>query len=98
MERKNKNQQVQKKRANFFDNIEFPTDIMLGDSIMMMCENRSLQLQNVKGMIECKEDKIRLLTRKNRIDILGKNLNVKEYSKDEILIKGYIEQILYLEK
>lgn len=85
-------------RGKVSDRLQFPSDILLGEAILMMCENRRIQVQNVKGMVECTPDRVRLLTKKNRIEVIGKNLDVKEYSKDEILIQGWIQQVVYLEK
>lgn len=85
-------------RGEFWDNVQMPSDVLLGEAIMMISENRILQIQNVKGMVECSEESIRLITKKNRINIIGKKLDIREYSKEEIVIKGEIEQIIYLEK
>lgn len=80
------------------DHLNLPTDVIMGEAVTTIFENRRMQIQNVKGMVECTSEKIRLLTKKNRMEIIGKNLNIFEYSKEEIIIKGYIEQIIYLEK
>lgn len=85
-------------KGEFWDNVQMPSDILLGEAIAMISENRRMQIQNVRGMVECTPEKIRLITKKNRIDVIGKHLDVREYSKEEIIIKGLIEQIIYLEK
>ncbi len=85
-------------KGEFWDRAQLPTDIILGEAVATVFENRRIQIQNVKGMIECTPEKIRLLTKRNRLEVVGSGLNVKEYSKEEIVIKGNIEQIIYLEK
>ena len=96
--RKKSNYAKTKAKGEFFDKVQLPSDIVLGEAIAMMHENRRLQIQNVKGMVECTSNKIRLITKKNRIDVTGIHLEILEYSKEEIIIIGCIEQILYLEK
>ena len=89
---------MKKRKEDFFDKINLPTDVMVGEALVMIYENRKIQIQNVKGMIECTAEKVTLLTKKNKMEVRGKRLEVNEYSKEEIIIKGIIEQICYLEK
>lgn len=85
-------------KETFFDTVNMPTDVIIGEAVLMLHENRRLQIQNVKGIIDCTSEHIRIITKKHRIEILGQALQVYEYSKEELLIEGNIEQIIYLEK
>lgn len=93
-----KNTPRKNRKEDFFDKLHLPTDVMVGEAVAMVFENRKIQIQNVKGMIECTSEKVVLLSKRNKMEICGKRLEVNEYSKEEIIVKGNIEQIIYLEK
>lgn len=85
-------------RERVIDGLQLPTDIMLGAAILTLSDNRILKIENVKGILSSEEDKVRLLTRHFRITIVGRELDVLTYSKDEVQIVGYIEEIHYTDR
>ncbi len=78
------------------DELQLPTDVILGAAILTLSDNRILKVENLKGIISCEEKLIRLLCKRFRIDIIGEGMEVKAYSKDEVMIIGRIHEIHYV--
>lgn len=82
-------------RERITDRLQLPTDILLGAAILTLSDNRILKIENVRGILESEETRVRILTRHFRITILGEGLCVVRYSREEVEITGYIEQLQY---
>lgn len=78
------------------DELQLPTDIMLGAAILTLSDNRILKVENLKGIISCEDTLVRLLCKHFRIDIIGEGLQLSTYSKDEVIIKGSVHEIHYI--
>lgn len=85
-------------RERITDQLQLPTDIMLGAAILTLSDNRILKVENVKGILNCDATQIRLLTKHFRISILGEELTVVSYSRDEVQIVGVIQELTYTER
>ncbi|SFP94636.1 sporulation protein YqfC [Lachnospiraceae bacterium XBB1006] len=82
-------------RERITDQLQLPTDIMLGAAILTLSDNRILKVENVQGILGCDEKQIRIMTKHFRITIYGTALMVVSYSRDEVLIKGMIDELHY---
>jgi sporulation protein YqfC len=82
-------------RERITDQLQLPTDIMLGAAILTLSDNRIVKVENVKGILGCDDKQIRILTKRFRIIIYGSDLTVLSYSKDEVQITGWVDEIHY---
>ena len=66
--------------------MQLPEDCLKGNIIVTLCGQKQIRIENFKGISSYTEEEIRILTRKNRFRIAGKNLQIQSFSKDEIEI------------
>lgn len=87
---------LEKKLENFSDQMEIPKELTLGDSVITSIGNREFWIENFRGVLECDENRILILGKKGKINILGKKLVIHQYSKEIMEIVGIIKSIEYL--
>lgn len=78
------------------DDLQLPTDILLGAAILTLSDNRILKVENLKGILACEPNYIRLLCKHFRITITGEGLIIHSYSKEEVVITGRVHEIHYV--
>ena len=78
------------------DQLQLPTDILLGAAILTLSDNRILKVENLKGILSCEPTYIRLLCKHFRIIITGEDMMIHSYSKEEVVITGRIHEIHYV--
>lgn len=74
----------------------FPKDILYSLPNIKLIGNEELCIENFKSIIEYKEDRLLIRMKKNNMLIIGNNLCISKYSKDELIICGLIKEIKYL--
>ncbi|MGV8145637.1 MAG: sporulation protein YqfC [Alkaliphilus sp.] len=84
-----------KARESIAELLEFPKDIMLDTSKIVMLGNLQIFIENHKGIIEYTDKKMRVNTRFGVIEIEGEKLHLKSISADEIAIKGKIVSLIF---
>lgn len=87
---------LEKKIENLSNKMEFPKEIILGDSVITSIGNREVWIENIRGILECDETQILILGKKRKINVSGKNLVISQYSKEMIGIVGIIKIIEYI--
>lgn len=87
---------LEKKIENLSNKMEFPKEIILGDSVITSIGNREVWIENIRGILECDEKQILILGKKRKINVSGKNLVISQYSKEMIGIVGIIKIIEYI--
>lgn len=85
-------------QEKIIEGLQLPTDVMLGAAILTLSDNRILKVENLKGILSCDPELIRLLCKRFRIEIIGQDMILHAYSKDEIIITGRIESIQYISR
>lgn len=78
------------------DTLELPKDLLMGLPIISMEGNRSMCVMNHRGLVCYKNDKIIVATRSGSIQIIGRELNIPEFTGDVVEIRGYLEGIVFL--
>ncbi len=78
------------------DTCQLPKDVLSGAAIISMTGNTEILIENFKNIIKYQPDILILQCKKNQIQIIGKNLKLEFYTKEEIKIKGYISEIKFL--
>lgn len=74
---------------------DLPADLAYGSVLLSVTGQNELFIENYRGILEYKEDHIRIQAKDCRILIIGKRLQVVYYTNDEMKIEGFVEQILY---
>ncbi len=95
---------VMKKRNNYLaselkDSVvrafDLPPDLAYGSILLSVTGQNEILIENYRGILEYKDDRIRIQAKDCRILIIGKRLDIEYYTNDEMKIKGFIEQIIY---
>ena len=81
---------------NLVEKLELPQDIVLGVPILTMQGNTELLIENHRGLLQYDTDEIRVRTKTFTVQIEGKELNIQEYRKDLLIIRGRIERMQFL--
>lgn len=79
--------------AAFVRSLQLPQDCQRGRTIVSMEGRERVCIENFSGICSYTEDEIRLRTRKDKIRVTGRNLQIVCYSRDEIEISGHIQKI-----
>lgn len=78
---------------NIIESLDLPQDLFLGLPCISMTGNKELYISNHRGLLTYETDCIIILSKTFQIHIHGKNLVIEAYSKEEILVKGYIRSM-----
>ena len=81
---------------NLVEKLELPQDIVLGVPILTMQGKTELLIENHRGLLQYDTDEIRVRTKTFTVQIEGKELNIQEYRKDLLIIRGKIERMQFL--
>lgn len=83
-----------KERLN--DVLDLPSDMLLDIPRMTMNDNRELQIENYRSVLEYEDGQIKLNSKNYIIKINGKKLEIVSITDDEIFIRGVITSISFL--
>lgn len=72
------------------DNLDMPRDVIYNLPLLTLIGDSEIHIENHKGIIEYGSEILRLNTNIGIIKIYGKNITIKEISKEEIMINGEI--------
>ena len=75
--------------------IGFTPDIMLGATIVTIEGDKTLYIENYKGIITYTDKTIVVLGKKNKIQIEGKKLQIEYYTNLDMKIQGNISCVKY---
>ena len=74
---------------------ELPADLAYGSVLLSVTGQNEVLIENYRGILEYKDEHIRIQAKDCRILIVGKRLQIEYYTNEEMKIKGFIEQIIY---
>ena len=74
---------------------DLPPDLAYGSVLVSVTGQSSLLIENYRGILEYKEEHIRIQAKDCRILVVGKRLKIEYYTNEEMKINGLIEQIIY---
>ena len=83
-----------KERLN--DVLDLPSDMLLDIPRMTMNDNRELQIENYRSVLEYEDGQIKLNSKNYIIKINGKKLEIVSITDEEIFIRGVITGISFL--
>ncbi|MGN0480134.1 MAG: YabP/YqfC family sporulation protein [Lachnospiraceae bacterium] len=65
-------------------------DIVLGLPVITILGNCQVHIENYRNILEISDCKIRIMTKKGPITVIGQKLQVEYYNEDDLVINGYI--------
>lgn len=75
---------------------QLPKDVLLGAAIISMTDNQEIVIENFKNIIKYESKLLLIQGKRNRIQIIGRDLTLKLYSKEELKVCGHISEIKFL--
>ena len=82
-------------RRNLAENLKLPKDLLTGDVNVRIMGKREVFIENYRYIIEYSEAVLKLQCKNTKLKITGNKLVIEYYSKDEMLVKGMIDEICY---
>ncbi len=77
------------------ESMMLPPDVFAGAPIITIQGRNAVCVENHKRILEYTEKKIRIQTKISPLSIEGNNLVISYYTKDELKITGYIQNVYY---
>ena len=84
-----------KKPEHLVEHMELPKDLFLGMPLLSLEGNRTLCVVNHRGILKYCDSAIVIAAKSYRIQVIGRNLCIQQFSGDLIEISGYIEEISF---
>lgn len=75
--------------------LELPKDLMFGAAIITVTGRSDLMVENYKGILEYRQDKIRLSLKQGQVEITGEELKIEYYTSEDMRITGRIDRVEY---
>lgn len=84
---------IEKTTNKLIESLDLPQDLFLGLPCLSFTGNRELYISNHRGILSYGQEEIVILAKSVQIIIKGRGLVISSYSKEELLIKGYIHSV-----
>ena len=76
--------------STIIESLELPQDLFEGMPNIFLTGNQKLYISNHRGILSYDKDEIIILTKTVQVKVQGEELMIESYSKDELVIRGYI--------
>lgn len=83
------------KKYQLIDKIDLPKDVLLGMMNIRVTGRYEAYIENYRNIIEYTDTVIKLQGKNVRLKIIGKNLMINCYNKEDMEIRGIINEIIY---
>lgn len=77
------------------DSFELPKDIVLGLPLVTAYGYNELTIENHKGILSFSDKAVTVRAADSTIKISGSRLEIKEFTKDLIIIAGHLKGVIY---
>lgn len=77
-------------KSDIIESLELPQDLFEGMPNIYLTGNRKLYISNHRGILAYEKDEIIILAKAVQIKVQGKEMIIESFSKDELVIRGYI--------
>lgn len=82
-------------KKNVADSLGLPRDLVMGEVNVRIAGKSRIFIENYRYIIEYTESVLKLQCRNTKLKICGNKLVIEYYSKEEMLVKGIINEISY---
>ena len=76
--------------------LDLPKDLFLGACNISLCGNREIYISNHRGILSYGQEEIIILSKEHQIQIKGRGLFISSYTKEELIIQGYIQSMEFI--
>jgi len=83
-------------KSRIADSLELPKEVTLNIPIIKIMGRNDINIENHKGIVEYSNEILRINSEIGIIKIIGKNLYIKEISKEEIFITGDMSLVEFI--
>lgn len=77
------------------DTAMLPKDTVAGSCCVTVTGQNELVIENYKSILDYSPEKLTVLTKQCQVEIRGQRLEILYYAREEMKIRGRIEQICY---
>lgn len=77
------------------EGLKLPRDLLLGEVNIRLSGRSMAYIENYRYIIEYTEGVLKIQCKNTKLKILGKKLEIDYFSKEEMLVRGVIEEISY---
>ena len=81
--------------TNIINTCQLPKDVIWGASIISITGTNELIIENFKGIIKFHPELIIIQCKNYQVNIIGNNLMIEMYSKEELKVIGVIFEIKF---
>lgn len=81
--------------ANIINTCQLPKDVIWGASIISITGTGELTIENFKGIIKYHPELIIIQCKNYQVNIIGDNLIIEMYTKEEVKVTGTIFEIKF---
>ncbi len=78
------------------ESLELPKEVTLNIPVIKIMGRNDIYIENHKGIVEYSNEILRINSEIGIVKIMGKNLYIKEISREEIFITGDISTIEFI--
>ncbi len=82
-------------RRRIVDALELPKDLCLGALNVKIIGQYEAYIENYRSIIEYTATDIKLQGKNTRVSISGRNLRIVCFTKEDMRIKGYLQEIKF---
>ena len=75
--------------------MEIPADLAEKATLVELTGQNALRVENYLGIIEYSPKRLLLQCKNCRLEVSGENLFLESYAKEELVLRGRIEQVHY---
>jgi sporulation protein YqfC len=93
--RKSPGEEGKKWQENIAELFELPKELLLNLPRITLIGDIQMLLENYGGIIQYNDELLRLKVREGEVIVKGKNLTIKHFLADELLIEGKIFSVEY---
>lgn len=93
---KNKDEQKPGTREKLAGALELPKEILLNIPKIILLGNKSVVVENYKGILLFEDDTIKINTNSGILGVSGRKLKITEINADDLLVEGKIKSIEFM--
>ena len=89
-------EQIKQTTNKIVSTLDLPKDLFLGLSNISFCGNREIYISNHRGILSYGQEEMIIMLKDYQLHIHGKSLCIVSYSKEELMIQGYIRSMEFV--
>lgn len=90
------NEHIKQTTNKIITTLDLPQDLFLGLPTISLSGNREVYISNHRGILSYGQEEMIILVKDYQIQIKGKALCIVSYTKEELIIQGYIRSLEFI--